>query len=108
MAVWVFFLCSPPCPKQPKTSFPFYKFFYQTISARISANMHYISWNSENDEFFFDNYLENSPNKYLQTYPNLTIGGLNKNSILTTNSISEIGVSLTVSANQISFKMWQL
>ena len=27
----VFFLCSPNCPKQPRTSFPFYKFFYTTI-----------------------------------------------------------------------------
>ena len=32
----LFFLCSPTCPKQPRTSFPFYKFFYPTISARIS------------------------------------------------------------------------
>ena len=31
-----FFLCSPDCPKQPKTSFPFHKFFYTTISCRIS------------------------------------------------------------------------
>ena len=32
-----FFLCSPDCPKQPRTSFPFYKFFYTTISAKISV-----------------------------------------------------------------------
>ena len=32
-----FFLCSPDCPKQPRTSFPIYKFFYPTISGRISA-----------------------------------------------------------------------
>ena len=32
-----FFLCSPACPKQPRTSFPFYKLFYPSISARISA-----------------------------------------------------------------------
>jgi hypothetical protein len=32
----VFFLCSPDCPKQPRTSFPFYKLFYPTISGRIS------------------------------------------------------------------------
>ena len=32
-----FFLCSPACPKQPRTSFPFYKLFYTTISARISG-----------------------------------------------------------------------
>ena len=31
-----FFLCSPDCPKQPRTSFPFYTFFYQTISLKIS------------------------------------------------------------------------
>ena len=33
-----FFLCSPDCPKQPRTSFPLYKFFYPTISSRISAS----------------------------------------------------------------------
>ena len=33
----VFFLCSPDCPKQPRTSFLFYKFFYSTISGRISG-----------------------------------------------------------------------
>ena len=32
-----FFLCSPACPKQPRTSFPFYIFFHTTISARISV-----------------------------------------------------------------------
>ena len=37
MAVASFFLCSPDCPKQPRTSFPFYKFFYPTISGRISG-----------------------------------------------------------------------
>ena len=26
-------------PKQPRTSFPFYKFFYPTISARISVQL---------------------------------------------------------------------
>ena len=36
MAVGSFFLCSPDCPKQPRTSFPFYKLFHATISARIS------------------------------------------------------------------------
>ena len=29
MAVGSFFLCSPDCPKQPRTSFPFYNFFIQ-------------------------------------------------------------------------------
>ena len=37
MAAGIFFLCSPNCPKQPRTSFPFYIFFYPTISGRISA-----------------------------------------------------------------------
>jgi hypothetical protein len=31
----VFFLCSPICPKQPRTSFPFYKLFYPN-SAKLS------------------------------------------------------------------------
>ena len=34
--VEVFFLCSPDCPKQPRTSFPFYKLFYPIISAKVS------------------------------------------------------------------------
>ena len=33
----VFFLCSPDCPKESKTSFPFYKFFYSIVSAKVSA-----------------------------------------------------------------------
>ena len=33
----VFFLCRPECPKQPKTSYLFYKLSYPTISGRISA-----------------------------------------------------------------------
>ena len=36
----VFFLCSPYCPKEPRTSFPFYKLFYTTILCRISAYSH--------------------------------------------------------------------
>jgi hypothetical protein len=32
----VFFLCSPDCPKQPRTSFPFYKLFYPIVSAKVS------------------------------------------------------------------------
>ena len=31
----VFFLCSPDCPKQPRTSFPFYKFSYTIICSKI-------------------------------------------------------------------------
>ena len=30
-----FFLCSTYCPKQPRTSFPFYKFFYPTTCCKI-------------------------------------------------------------------------
>ena len=33
----VFLLYSPDCPKQPRTLFPFYKFFYPIISAKVSA-----------------------------------------------------------------------
>ena len=33
----VFFLCSPDCPKQPRTSVPFYKFFYPIVSAKVSG-----------------------------------------------------------------------
>ena len=32
-----FFLCSHDCPKQPRTSFPFYNLFYITVSCRIYA-----------------------------------------------------------------------
>ena len=32
-----FFLCSPDCPKKPRTSFPFYKFFYPIVSAKVSV-----------------------------------------------------------------------
>ena len=32
----VVFLCSPDCPKQPRTSFPFHKFFYPIVSAKVS------------------------------------------------------------------------
>ena len=32
-----FFLYSPDCRKQPRTSFPFYKFFYPVVSAKVSA-----------------------------------------------------------------------
>ena len=35
----LFFLCSPNCQNQSRTSFPFYEFFYLTISARISGFM---------------------------------------------------------------------
>ena len=37
MAVGRFFLCSPDCPKQPRTSFPFYKLFYPIVSAKVSG-----------------------------------------------------------------------
>ena len=32
---WKFFLCSPACPKQPRSSFLFYKFSYTFICAKI-------------------------------------------------------------------------
>ena len=32
-----FFLCSPDCPKQPRTSFPFYKFFYDVQPSRVGS-----------------------------------------------------------------------
>ena len=44
----VFIICSPDCPKQPRTSFPFYELFYPTISGRISdwiVKMHLIAMN---------------------------------------------------------------
>ena len=34
----VCFLCSPDCPKQPRTSFQFYKFFYSIVSAKVSVS----------------------------------------------------------------------
>jgi hypothetical protein len=34
---WEFFSLQPNCPKQPRTSFPFYKFFYPAISGKISG-----------------------------------------------------------------------
>ena len=35
---WDFFsLCSPDCPKLPRTSFPYYRFFYPAISCEISG-----------------------------------------------------------------------
>ena len=39
----VFFLCSPDFPKQPRTSFPFYKFFDTTILCRISGSIYQAS-----------------------------------------------------------------
>ena len=36
IAVGRFFLCSPDCPKQPRTSFPFYKSFYSIVSPKVS------------------------------------------------------------------------
>ena len=47
---WVFFLCSPDCPKQPRISFPSYKFFYTTISCRIGyllRSNHSIDWKND-------------------------------------------------------------
>ena len=47
----VFFLCSPNCPKQPRTSFPFYKFFYTTNSYRVSACMYAFCPNNAKNKF---------------------------------------------------------
>ena len=38
MVVGIFFSLQPDSPKQPRTSFPFYKFFYPTISGRITGS----------------------------------------------------------------------
>ena len=40
---WDFFLCSPNCPKQPRNSFPFYKFFYPIVSAKVSGSNDFLS-----------------------------------------------------------------
>ena len=37
MAFWIFFLCSPDCPKQPKIEYPFYRFLYPMICDTISG-----------------------------------------------------------------------
>ena len=59
MAVGSFFLCSPNCPKQPRTSYPFYEFFYTTISFRISGPN---KWNRSNL------FNENATSKQLWKY----------------------------------------
>ena len=41
----VFFLCSPDCTKPPITSFPFYKFFYPIVSAKVSGPRSYRTQN---------------------------------------------------------------
>ena len=57
MAVGRFFFCNPECPKQPRTSFPFYKFFYTIVSAKVSA-------------YYEENKQENSGNIFC-THDNL-------------------------------------
>ena len=37
-----FFLCSPDCPKQRRTSFPFYNFFYTIVSPKVSDVYHLV------------------------------------------------------------------
>ena len=37
MVVWIFFLCSPDCPKQPRIEYPFYRFLYPMICGTISG-----------------------------------------------------------------------
>ena len=36
--MFLFFLCSHNCPKQARTSFPFYKSFYSIVSAKVSVS----------------------------------------------------------------------
>ena len=37
MAVWLFIsLCSPNCPKHPRTEYPFYRFFHSIVSSSVS------------------------------------------------------------------------
>ena len=66
MAVGSFFLCSPNCPKQPRTSFLFYELFYPIVSAKVSAPMS--SFHSANMNNLYDHFtLANPPNTFLPT-----------------------------------------
>ena len=38
MAVWIFFLCSPDCPKQPRIDNSFYRFLNPMICGTISGD----------------------------------------------------------------------
>ena len=40
----VFFLWSPDCLNQPRSSFPFYKFFYTIVSAKVSGYTIHYCW----------------------------------------------------------------
>ena len=42
MAVWIFFLCSPDCPKQPRIDNSFHRFLYPMISGTISGPLVHI------------------------------------------------------------------
>ena len=37
MAVYFFSVCSPYCPKKPRTEYPFYRLFYSIVSASVSG-----------------------------------------------------------------------
>ena len=39
MVVWLFCLCSSDLPKQPRTEYPFYRFFYSIVSASVSGEL---------------------------------------------------------------------
>ena len=39
MAVWIFFLCSPDRPKQPRIEYPFYRCLYPMISGTMSRGL---------------------------------------------------------------------
>ena len=38
MVVWIFFLCSPDYPKQPRIEYPFYRFLHQMIFKSLPRN----------------------------------------------------------------------
>ena len=65
MDVGSFFFCSPDCPKKPRTSFPFYKFFYPIVSAKVSAWVWENEREKKNQKFgALENYLVDASQKY--------------------------------------------
>ena len=70
MAVGSFFLCSPDCPKQPRTSFPLYKFFYTTISAKISVFFKWLSKSIFWSILFLFSLKKSKHSFFLTTYLN--------------------------------------
>ena len=70
-----FFFCSPDCPKQPRASFLFYKFFYPTISCRLSGYIcilkkYFKQWCAFLEIFYFQiqNNCTSNDKKYLLLY----------------------------------------